>query len=264
MGYSKADGVGKSLPMKRILIRALILISVAVGVVFYAADHLIPPPVSERLGLGADVTEIRSNQTPVLTRDLATVGLEFGAPVFMRIFKEEAELELWVQSGARFELFRTYEICNYSGELGPKLKEGDRQSPEGIYRVGMGALNPKSRFHLSFNLGFPNAYDRANGRTGSFLMVHGDCLSIGCYAMTDRAIEEIYVLAEAALRGGQSVFEVHAFPFRMTQARMDAAASHRWFPFWDDLKPIYDAFEQTRLVPQVDLDGDRYALAAKP
>ncbi len=250
--------------MRKALVRFAVLAVVAIGIVLYAADHLIPPQVSERLGLGADITEIRRNQTPILTRDLETVGLEFGAPVFVRIFKEESELELWVRSGDRFELFRSYEICNFSGDLGPKLKEGDRQSPEGIYRVGAGALNPNSRFHLSFNLGFPNAHDRANGRTGSFLMVHGDCLSIGCYAMTDPAIEEIFVLAEAALRGGQDVFEVHAFPFRMTEARMDAAAAHRWLPFWEDLKPIYDAFEETRTVPQVRLDGARYALAARP
>lgn len=222
----------------------------------------VPRPVAEVLGLSGDIADIRARVTGPLTQDLAAQGLRFGAPVFLRIFKEEAELELWVQDGDdRFALFRSYPICNYSGDLGPKLREGDRQSPEGIYRVGQGALNPNSAFHLSFNLGFPNAYDRSQGRTGSFLMVHGDCVSVGCYAMTDPAIEEIYVLAEAALRAGQGAFAVHAFPFRMTPERMVAAQSHPWIEFWRELLPIYAAFEATGQVPQVTVAGGQYRLA---
>ncbi len=210
-----------------------------------------------------DIAEIRERQRPLLTEALAKQDLSFGAPVFIRIFKEEAELELWVQAGERYALFKTYPICNYSGDLGPKLKEGDRQSPEGIYEVGLEALNPNSRYHLSFNLGFPNSYDRAQGRTGSFLMVHGDCLSIGCYAMTDAGIEEIYVLVEAALKAGQKRFSVHAFPFRMDEARMKEAAGSIWLPFWKDLKPIYAAFERRAIPPEVDVHSGHYVLAAK-
>ena len=127
-----------------------------------------------------------------------------------------------------FAPFETYPICAWSGELGPKLAEGDRQAPEGFYAVGLKQLNPNSNYHRAFNLGFPNAYDRALGRTGSFLMVHGDCVSIGCYAMTDQGIDEIYRIVEAALHQGQREVPVHAFPFRMTEKAMAEKAGHRW------------------------------------
>lgn len=198
-----------------------------------------------------DIAEIRKRVTPGLADAFERAGLRLGAPVFMRIFKEERMLELWVQAGTAFRLFRSYPICNYSGDLGPKLREGDRQSPEGFYFVGASAMNPNSSYHLSFNLGFPNAYDREQGRTGSYLMVHGDCLSIGCYAMTDPAIEEIYLAAEAALAAGQPFFRVHAFPFRMTAARMRAAEDVRWEAFWANLKTGYDAFEDGHVPPDV-------------
>lgn len=132
----------------------------------------IPVPIAKPLGLRADIHTIRAAQTPLLKRALAEKDLTFGSPVYIRVFKEEAELELWVEDQGHFSLFRTYPICNHSGTLGPKLQEGDRQSPEGLYRVDQSALNPNSRFHLSFNLGFPNAFDRAHDRTGSFQMVH--------------------------------------------------------------------------------------------
>ncbi len=209
-----------------------------------------------------DIEEIRPRITSGLTDEFAQAGLAFGAPVFLRIFKEEQILELWVQGENKFQLFRSYPICNHSGDLGPKLKEGDRQSPEGIYKVGLGALNPNSRFHLSFNLGFPNSFDRANGRTGSWLMVHGDCVSIGCYAMTDPMIEEIYVAVEAALRGGQDDVPVHAFPFRLTEGRLNAVADHRWIAFWRNLQPIFAAFEQSRIPPDVGVDGTDYVILA--
>ncbi|WHI53155.1 L,D-transpeptidase family protein [Microbulbifer sp. MLAF003] len=135
--------------------------------------------------------------------ELTAQNLEYGAPIFIRIFKGSSTLELWMESNdGRFKLFKEYEICAYSGDLGPKEQEGDLQSPEGFYFVNAGRLNPWSQFHLSFNLGYPNKYDRMQGRTGSALMVHGDCVSIGCYAMTDTNINEIYTLATEALKGG--------------------------------------------------------------
>ena len=243
-----------------ILIVLLLVLGAGFGITRFA-PHILPGRMAEPLGLRRDITEVRAAVTAPLTHAMHKKGLEFGAPVFLRIFKEEAELELWVQAGDTFRLFKTYPICNHSGDLGPKLREGDRQSPEGFYKVGLGALNPNSSYHLSFNLGFPNAYDRANGRTGSYLMVHGDCLSIGCYAMTDPAIEEIYVLVEAALNQGQGSFDVHAFPFRMSADRMAQAQGHRWYDYWADMQPVFEAFETTRQVPQVALDDSRYVLA---
>ncbi len=179
---------------------------------------------------------------PSLIRDLEEKGLAYGAAVFIRIFKEEKELELWVKQGEVFELFRTYKIAAMSGELGPKQREGDYQAPEGFYFVAPSQMNPNSRFHLSFNLGYPNTYDRAHQRTGSALMVHGNRVSIGCFAMTDARIEEIYALADAALRNGQKFIRVHCFPFRMTKNNMEEHSKSKWVPFWDNLQTGYDFF----------------------
>ena len=200
-----------------------------------------------------------SKQTPLMTEALAAQGLALGSPIFIRIFKQESELELFVESSdGKFRLFRTYPICAWSGDLGPKLQEGDRQSPEGFYFVPPGHMHPQSQFHLSFNLGFPNVYDQAHRRSGSFLMVHGSCYSIGCYAMTDPAMEEIWTLAMAAFDGGQPSFEVHIFPFRMTDENMAAHADSVWTGFWANLKTGHDLFEATGIPPNATVRNRRY------
>lgn len=191
-------------------------------------------------------------------RRLTDRGVRAGNPVFIRIFKAESELELWIRRDDRYVLFATYPICRWSGGLGPKLKEGDRQAPEGFYSVGKSQLNPNSRWHRAFNLGFPNAFDRANGRTGSALMVHGGCSSVGCYAMTDPVIDEIWRLVTAAIDDGQPSFDVHVFPFRVTGWNISVHAGKRWETFWDDLKQGYDAFEATRRPPTVKVCSGRY------
>jgi murein L,D-transpeptidase YafK len=193
---------------------------------------------------------------------LTAKGLTRGAPVFIRIFKRSRELEVWLRKGRGFRLLHTYPICTFSGTLGPKTRRGDLQAPEGFYRVRLNQLNPHSRFHLSFNLGYPNAYDQAHGRTGDYLMVHGDCVSIGCYAMTDKGIEEIYTLVEAALRGGQDAVPVHIFPFRMTAAAMRKAARSRWIGFWRNLKQGHDLFRPGGRPPGVGVSGKRYVFRA--
>ena len=195
---------------------------------------------------------------PIVNYQQTPPEFKTGSPVFMRIFKEENELEVWMKTGPRYDLYKTFRICKYSGGLGPKLRQGDRQSPEGFYRVGASALNPNSQYHLSFNLGFPNEYDRAHGRTGSYLMVHGNCVSIGCYAMTDKRIEEIYGLAEAALKNGQDYFQVHSFPFRMTDNNMRRHKLSEWYGFWENLKQGYDKFERERIPPKVMVWDKRY------
>lgn len=210
----------------------------------------------------ADLDDVRKRVQPKLVEALAEKGLELGSRIYIRIFKHTSELELWIEGENGFELAKIYPICTYSGALGPKLKEGDDQSPEGFYQVSARQMNPNSNFHLSFNLGFPNAYDRAYGRTGSFLMVHGGCVSVGCYAMTNRGIEEIYLAAQAAHEGGQQAFDVHAFPFRMSDANLAHHQGSEWFEFWQDLKPAYDIFEATRQVPQVKVKGKSYQIAA--
>jgi murein L,D-transpeptidase YafK len=195
---------------------------------------------------------------PALEKALREKGLRFGAPVFVRVFKESKELELWLETENNFELFRTYDICSFSGYLGPKLRQGDMQSPEGFYYVPPGSMNPTSQFHLSFNIGYPNTFDRGHGRTGSAIMIHGNCVSIGCYAMTDAGIEDIYALADAALRGGQPFFRVHVFPFRMTERNMEKYSRSRWAGFWGNLKEGYDFFETAGWPPNVLVQGGRY------
>jgi murein L,D-transpeptidase YafK len=200
---------------------------------------------------------------PDLKKALEAKGLRAGAPVFIRIFKEERQLELWVRKDdGAYALFRTYPVVAMSGELGPKLAEGDNQAPEGFYHVPSAAMKPDSTFHLAFNLGYPNAYDRAHGRTGSFLMVHGNEVSIGCYAMTNEKIEEIYTLCDLALKNGQPFFRVHAFPFRMTDKRMADAAGNKWEDFWKNLKEGYDFFERGKTPPEVTVSEGRYVFHA--
>lgn len=192
---------------------------------------------------------------------LGKMGMTPSSPIFIRVFKQESQLELWKQrSDGRFHLFRTYPICHWSGGLGPKLRKGDKQSPEGFYSVAKWQMNPNSSFHLAFNLGYPNAFDRANGRTGDFLMVHGKCKSAGCYAMTDALMEEIYALAREAFAGGQERFDVHAFPFRMTDANLKRHKHDPNYKFWLTLKDAYDHFEIVRRPPKVVVCQRRYVV----
>ena len=196
---------------------------------------------------------------------LKSAGLKLGAPIFVRIYKRTFELEIWMKRDARFERFATYPICYFSGNLGPKLRTGDWQSPEGIYQVATAQLNPRSRWHKAFNLGFPNAYDQAHGRTGSYLMVHGGCSSVGCYAMTNAAVDEIYRLASAALAAGQASFQVQALPFRMTPQGIALRAGHKYAPFWAELKAVSDAFDASQVPPDVAIcDGHYAVVAGKP
>lgn len=197
---------------------------------------------------------------PALERDLAAAGLAFGDPVFLRAFKEEAVLEVFVREreSGDFKLFRSYPIAAASGTPGPKLAEGDRQVPEGFYHVPPVAMKPDSRFHLAFNIGYPNAYDRHHQRDGSFIMIHGNRVSIGCLAMTDAKIEEIYTLCDAAHRAGQMFFRVHLFPFRMSAGRMAEAAGGPWADFWENLREGYESFEVHRRPPEVTVEGGRY------
>lgn len=181
------------------------------------------------------------------------------APIMMRIFKQEGMLEVWKARGnGRYSLVKEYEICKWSGQLGPKFKEGDRQAPEGFYNISAHQMNPNSSYYLSFNMGFPNNFDRAHGRTGSHLMVHGGCSSAGCYSMTDEYMIEIYAFAREAHRGGQKAFQVQAFPFRMTAENMAAHRDSAHFEYWQMLKSGYDHFELTKQPPKVDVCEGRY------
>lgn len=190
---------------------------------------------------------------------LKAMGSSPGEAMLVRMFKEEKVLEVWKRTASgEFKKFREYEICAYSGDLGPKFKEGDRQSPEGFYTITPGLMNPKSNYYLAFNTGFPNKFDRAHGRTGSDLMVHGDCSSRGCYAMTDEGIAEIYALARESFKGGNYGIQLQIFPFRMTAANLARRASSEHLSFWKDIKEGYDLFELTRTPPVWDVCERQY------
>lgn len=195
--------------------------------------------------------------------DLKARDMTPDAPILIRIFKDESTLEVWKRTpDGRFAHFKNYEICKWSGELGPKIKEGDRQAPEGFYTVKPVQMNPWSNYYLSFNIGYPNIYDEALDRTGTYLMVHGACSSAGCYSMTDEQIAEIYALMREAFDGGQEAVQIQAYPFRLTQENLERYKNHRWRDFWRNLKDGYDAFEQTRQQPVVTVCGKRYQFNA--
>jgi len=201
--------------------------------------------------------------SPAMHAALKSIGSAPGEAMVVRIFKQERQLEVWKRaSSGQFRLLKTYEICAYSGDLGPKFQEGDRQAPEGFYTITPGLMNPKSNYYLAFNTGFPNKYDRAHGRTGSNLMVHGDCSSSGCYAMTDAGIGEIYALARETFKGGNPSFQLQIFPFRMTPQNIAANAASPHLAFWKDIKEGYDIFELTRTAPVWDVCEGQYIFNA--
>lgn len=190
---------------------------------------------------------------------LEASGQKVGNPILIRIFKSEAELEIWMQKdGAAYERFATYPVCNWSGSLGPKLAEGDKQTPEGFYTITRRQLHRVGRWPRSLNLGFPNVYDKSLARTGSYILVHGGCSSVGCFAMTNPVIEEIYRLTQTAIIKGQQHIPVHVFPFRMTEANLKKHASSEWQGFWQNLKEGFDSFEETRFPPSVRVCNGRY------
>jgi murein L,D-transpeptidase YafK len=193
---------------------------------------------------------------------MASKGMSQNDPILMRAYKKESEIEVWKRgSDGRYALLKTYPMCRWSGQLGPKTREGDRQAPEGFYTVTPAQMNPNSSFHLSFDLGYPNAYDRAHGRTGAHLMVHGSCSSSGCFAMTDEAISEVYALARESFASGQRSFQFQSYPFRMTAENL---AKHRMDPniaFWRNLKEGSDYFDLAKQEPQVSVANQQYAFS---
>jgi murein L,D-transpeptidase YafK len=190
---------------------------------------------------------------------MASKGMSKTDPILVRAFKKESEMELWKRgSDGKYALFKTYPICRWSGQLGPKTREGDRQVPEGFYTVSPSQMNPNSAYYLSFDTGYPNAYDRSFGRGGGDIMVHGSCSSRGCFAMTDQNIAEIYSIAREAFASGQRGFQFQAYPFRMTPKNL---AEHRLDPniaFWKNLKEGSDTFELTKEEPRVAVADRRY------
>jgi murein L,D-transpeptidase YafK len=242
--------------MKKILFTLFAVFFISLPLTSKAVD--IPSSSRSRAAIFSVETDLKN--------ELQKKGLQYGAPIFIRIFKDSKKLEIWIKNKAHFKLFKTYKICTYGrGGLGPKIRQGDGRAPEGFYYVTPIQINPLSNFHLSFNLGYPNAYDKAHGRTGAALMVHGNCVSIGCYAMTDKNIEEIFALAVASLKKGRGFFRVHIFPFRMTVKNMNKHQRSKWYEFWQNLKEGYDFFENNgNLPPNVTVTDKRYKFNSLP
>ena len=240
----------------RSLVRALIAsAALAAGVLLAGCN-------SDDISLA---TNAKANQPvpPKLLAEMVAKDMDLQSPILVRLFKQEAELEVWKQDrSGRFALLKTYPICRWSGDLGPKVREGDRQAPEGFYSITPAQMNPQSAYYLSFNTGYPNAYDRSLGHTGSELMVHGDCSSRGCYAMTDEQIAEIYSLGRESFFGGQKSFQFQAYPFRMTPLNMAKHRNNPNMPFWKMIKEGYDHFEVTRQEPKVDFCEKKYVFDA--
>lgn len=205
----------------------------------------------------AGLTGSNSSPTPISKEYKQQL---MGSPVFIQIFKQERVLELYVKMGEQYQLLDSYNICNFSGGLGPKRKQGDFKSPEGFYSVQRNQLKPDSRFYKAINIGFPNAFDRAHGYEGNYLMIHGACVSVGCYAMTDSGIDEIFQFVTAALVFGQPNVQVSIYPFRMTDDNMQRHKYSTYIDFWKQLKPGYDYFVATHQPPVVSVADGNYVV----
>ena len=245
--------------MSRIFRLSLLLCSL-LGAGVARAENVVETPPNEP---GIATAEDQQKPPSALAMELAEKGFQLGAPAFIRIFKADSSLEMWMLRGGRFELYRRYTICKWSGVLGPKLHEGDRQSPEGVYYVTGGDLIVNRRWHRAMNVGFPNARDEALGLTGSGILIHGKCTSIGCFALTDGVVEDVFEIVQAALDAGQPRIPVHIFPFALTREKLASTEHAEWSDFWKQLKRGHDLFLRDRLPPRVFVCNGQYAFQSR-
>lgn len=243
---------------------SFVRLGVLLGMLLSAFHPAAASPSGDLTQTAQILPALEEEQPPSkLEMDLEQRGFQLGAPAFLRIFKADSVLEVWMLRAGRFELFQRYPICKWSGVLGPKLAEGDRQSPEGVYFITGGDLRVNARWHRAMNVGFPNARDRALGLTGSGILIHGKCSSIGCFALTDDIVEDVYEIVEAALEAGQPRVGVHVFPFELTQARLSRAAGEEWSDFWRELKRGHDLFLRDGLPPRTFVCAGQYAFQSR-
>jgi len=193
-----------------------------------------------------------------LARQFEARDLKLGSPIFIRVYKQTSEMELWVQQGPRFVLYKTYGICRWSGGLGPKFYEGDRQSPEGLYRITAADLIVNQRWDRAMEINYPNTFDVLNGRSGSHILIHGKCGSIGCFAIQDKNVEDVYGAVRAALRNGQAYIPVLSLPFRFGKLTPSKEQTLQLNEFWTDLRRADLLFERDRLPPVAYICDGRY------
>lgn len=252
-------------PRRAVAALVLVLFSachlpVSAGAVTIELKDAAPDRIERQRQVARGVPLAGTPEITALKARLSKFKLESGTPVMLRIFKEESQLELWMMKGPRYVKFATYPICHWSGSLGPKLAEGDKQSPEGFYTISRRQLHYSGRWPRSLNIGFPNAFDRSLLRTGSYILIHGGCTSVGCYAMTNPVISEVFGLVRAALQAGQDHIPVHVFPFRMTDENLDKHEQSEWIAFWRNLRAGYDSFERTRRPPRISVCRGSYQI----
>jgi murein L,D-transpeptidase YafK len=245
----------------RRFLSVVIAIIVAVFLVLKFSDHKAAEIARSYLATNLPAVFGNLQKLPVrpLAERLSEKGFTLGQPLLIRVFKDENILEVWFKKNGQFDLALSYPICAWSGELGPKIKEGDRQSPEGYYFISKRNLNPNSKYHRAINIGFPNAYDQTLNRTGSALMIHGSCLSAGCYAITDAPMDDLYNAVLGAQANGQTSIPIHIYPFRLTKENLARHSNSRWAEFWQNLAVGDYIFSTTKRAPEVAVCGNRYS-----
>jgi murein L,D-transpeptidase YafK len=202
---------------------------------------------------------------PKTVAEMEALGSSKNASVLIRTYKKESEFEIWkMKADGRYAFFKSYPMCRWSGQLGPKVREGDRQVPEGFYSITPAHMNPNSAYYLSFDVGYPNTFDRAWGHTGGSIMVHGICSSAGCFSMTDGQIAEIYATVREAFAGGQRAIQMQSYPFHMTAENLAKYRLDSNIAFWKQLKEGSDNFEVTKQDVAVGVCSKHYVFNAVP
>jgi murein L,D-transpeptidase YafK len=251
MVFASSEGDTGSGMKRSVLVRAATISGVLSGALVLAGcndDAYLPRNSRHYVAL-----------SPEIQNKMSEMGLSKTSPILIRAYKKESELEVWkADNSGEYKLLHTYPVCRWSGQLGPKKAEGDRQVPEGFYSITPAMMNPNSSFYLSFNIGYPNNFDRQLGRTGSHIMVHGACSSRGCFSMTDRQIADIYAMARESFSGGQQAIQMQSLPFRFTPANLAKHRADENLPFWKNLKEGADHFEVTKREVKVAACSGRY------
>lgn len=250
-------------PPLLLMIGLTLVLMFASGCTPHHRQSMAPAPsfeYSDDVATNERLENMRKDRFSTLRTEMVMQGLSIDNPMLIRAFKSEMKLELWIQSSysPEYKLFRTYNICKKSGKLGPKIYEGDLQTPEGFYQVTPYRLNPNSKYFLSFNVGYPNEYDQSHGRTGSHIMIHGECVSEGCLAMTNEYIGEIYLIVENNFKYGHQSIPIHIYPFHMNDHNMRARRYSKWHSFWKELQPAYNYFESTKMPANITVENGHY------
>lgn len=201
----------------------------------------------------------------ILKKELSKENINGAFNMYITAYKSEGKLEIWLKNKPqkKYKLFKTYNFSAHSGTLGPKVKQGDLQTPEGFYNINV--FNPKSNYYLSLGINYPNNVDLLrSGREnpGNDIYIHGDQVTIGCIPLTDEKIKEVYLLAVEARSNGQKHIPVHIFPFKMTEANLRKYTIQypKQIAFWKNLQPGYTYFEKHNTLPSIDQEKGSYLI----